>query len=432
MTARQRKQAEAVAKRKALAAIFAEAGGSADMDLSKITSIDGDDAAKLAEIRKRNTELEALETEVTALAEVEKQAKALELSEAEAKERKTGDQPGDTPKGRRKTLAQLVVESGMIKEAVGNQGTHTRAFPELNTFDLLRKATVQGGIYAENGATTPQSFLPELIREGEIVPFGYQEPMVVDAIPMRNTSQRAVEYMEQTTRGAAGVPEAAEREEAASYAETQFAWTVRTVPVENIGVWIPVTDEMLEDVPMMEGLLNDDLTMETRRRLSSQLLNGNGTSPNLRGVLNKIGINSRARGNKRNLDAFADAIRDVEVNGFAMVDRIFIHPDDWWEIRTMKTNNGDYLFGRPDGPGYTAIWGKPRIVTQEIAQGTSALGDSMYARHYTRRGITVEIGMRNDDFTLGLKSIRARCRDAMVITRALAWAELTGLEGVAA
>ena len=96
----------------------------------------------------------------------------------------------------------------------------------------------------------------------------------------------------------------------------------------------------------------------------------------------------------------------------------------------MKTNNGDYLFGRPDGPGFTSIWGKPRVVTQEIAQGTSCLGDSMYARLYSRRGITVEIGLRNDDFTKGLKSIRARCRDAMVVTRALAWASLTGLQGV--
>ena len=428
MTARQRKAEEARAKRKALAGIIAEAGGAAELDLAKITSIDGDDKAKMAEIRKRNTELDAIEAEVRELAELEETAKALELDSAEDKERKTGDDPGKAP---RKSLADIVIASGLLKDSAGNQATHTRALPEIDPRDLLKgrlKATVTGGTYAESGATTANSYLPEVIREGDIVPFGFQEPMVVDAIPMRQTSQRAVEYMEQTKRGTtSGTPDAAEREEGAVYAETEFEWSVRTQPVENIGVFVPVTDEMLEDVPMMEGIINDDLSMELRRRLSSQLLNGNGTSPNLRGILQKTGINAVARGNRRPLDAFAAAIEEVEVAGFAMVDRLFIHPSDWWAIRLTKTNNGDYLFGRPDGPGYNLIWGKPRVLTQEIAKGTACLGDSMYARHYTRLGIVVEIGLIGDDFKKGLKSIRARCRDAMVVTRAKAWTALSGL-----
>lgn len=439
MTSRQRKQAEAAAKREKLAKIMKEAGGAAELDLSKVTTIDGDDKAKLAEIRKLNEELADLETQVTQLAEIEKAAKQAELDEAERKERKEGDHPGNGPKGPRKTFAQLVLESGILKSAHGNEATHTRKLPDADPRELMqqRKATVTGGTYAEDGSSAAGSYLPELMREGEIVPFGFQEPMVVDAIPMRTTAQRAVEYMEQTTRGGeganpAGQPDARAREEGALYPATVFEWTVRTQPVENIGVYVPVTDEILEDVPMMEGILNDDLSTEVRRYLSSQLLNGNGNSPNLRGILNKAGINTHARGADRNLDAFAVAIRHVEVNGFAMVDRIFIHPDDWWEIRTMKTNNGDYLFGRPDGPGFNLIWGKPRVITQEIAQGTAVVGDSMYARHYSRRGITVEIGMQSDDFVKGLKTIRARCRDAMVVTRALAWARLTDLQGIAA
>ena len=431
MTKRQQKAAEAKAKRDSLHAIIKEAGGSADLDLSKVKAIDGTDREKLDEIRKRFAEVDTLETEVRDLAAAEEEAKAFARSDAEREERAKGDEPGATVRpGPRKSLAQLVMDSGIIKRAIGNNGTHSVRLEDVDPGDLVKgrlKATIQGGTYAEGGVTTAQSYLPEVTREGEIVPYGFQEPMIVDAIPMRATSERAVEYMEQTTRGSAGVTDAVEREEGADYIETTFAWTVRTQPVENIGVIIPVTDEMLQDVPALEGIINDDLVMEVRRRLSSQCINGNGTSPNLRGILNKVGINTTAKGADTPLDAMAKGIRDTEIAGFTMVDRIFIHPTDWWKIRVTKTTTGDYLFGAPDGPGFMMLWGKPRVVTQEIAAGTACLGSSMFARLYSRRGITVEIGLVADNFKKGLKSIRAGCRDSMVVTRAAAWGQVTGL-----
>jgi HK97 family phage major capsid protein len=77
---------------------------------------------------------------------------------------------------------------------------------------------------------------------------------------------------------------AAETAEGGTYPESALALTERSTPVQKITTFIPVTDEQLEDVPQIQGYLNNRLPFMVRQRLDLQILTGNGTTPNLRGL----------------------------------------------------------------------------------------------------------------------------------------------------
>src|SRR5207253_290368 len=67
-------------------------------------------------------------------------------------------------------------------------------------------------------------------------------------------------------------------------------------PVRKIAVTAKVVDELLEDFPALRDYLNARLPFMVAIEEDNQLLNGSGTAPNLRGILNTTGILLHAQG----------------------------------------------------------------------------------------------------------------------------------------
>lgn len=411
MTKLQERRAALKAERDALAGLYREGGGSANLDLGKITGLgDLKDAQKLDELRERAEKIDAMSTECEQLAAVERDAKRLEIEDAKREEReRTGSPEADPKRGPAKSLGKAIVDSGVIKAALAGESFKA----DLADVDPAQlKAT-----FTEGASYDPES----LRQQGLLTIFGFQEPMIYDAIPMSQTMYLAVKYMEQTTRTNA----AAERAENTLYAESEYVYTEREEVVRSIGHRLPVTDEILEDEPWIESVLNMDLLTDLRRRVSSQLINGNGAAPNIRGILHKAGIATQAKGADSLLDAIHKGLTVAEVGGFCMPNLVILHPNDWAVIRRSKTTDGDYLFGSPAMTGAMNVWGLPRVKTQEIAVNSALVGDTMYCTHAVRRGVQVEVGYHDTDFGMGRKTIRVGMRCAMVVRRAAAFCQVT-------
>src|SRR5207248_5858794 len=101
---------------------------------------------------------------------------------------------------------------------------------------------------------------------------------------------------------------AAETAEAGTYPESALSTTEQTATVRKVAASLPVTDEQFEDEPRARDYVNNRLEYQLRARLDSQILNGNGTAPNLRGILNVAGINTQAKGTDPAPDAIYKAI----------------------------------------------------------------------------------------------------------------------------
>lgn len=393
--------------RKQLADVFAEAGP--ELDMGKVKSIDGDSKAKVEWIKAKNAEIDEHAAKVEELLGVAKAAERVRDAGERGEEPK-GVERGDgreRPAGR-KSVGDLFVESQALKGKKGNVGPEAHLDIELKSlFD-----TTAGGT-------------PETTRGPRLVDYVTRPIQLIDLIPGNTTSQAAVTYMEETTF----VNNAAEIAEGGPYPESALGLEEKTSPVRKIGTWIPITDETLEDIPMARGYVNNRLPFMVRQRLDGQILSGNGTAPNLRGLLNTTGIQTQAKGDDPTPDAVYKAMTKVKVNGLAMPNATVWHPNDWQEVRLLRTTDGIYIWGSPSEPGPARIWGLPVVENFGITEGTAVVGDfANFCELVTRRGMDVQVSNSHGTFfTEGKQAIRADIRVAFVVYRPAAFATVTGI-----
>ena len=411
-TALETKAQELEAKQKAIMLIWEEAGE--DLDMSKVTLIDGDSAEKVAEIQRLTKEMNEVGEEVEELRGLTKAAEDAKRWEQQLSEPVTpmiypgGGMPGQmlVPQ---KGFGQMFTESPAFKDYKGG------GVGPVAELDINLKALFQ----------TTAGWAPETTRTGRFVEDAQRPIQVLDLYPTTTTIQQSVVYMEETTFTDA----AAERAEAAAYAEATLAVTEQSSPVRSIGVSIPVTDEQLDDEPRVSDYLDNRLIFMVRRRLDTQTLVGDGVAPNLTGILNVAGIQTQAKGADPTPDAVYKAMDLVRVTGRAIPTNVILHPNDWQAIRLLRTSDGQYIWGSPAEAGPARIWGIPVTLTDAITENTGLVGDfPMHSELAMRQGVDVQItNTHSTDFINGRQMIRAGLRVAFVIYRPAAFCTITGI-----
>lgn len=397
------------AKRKELADIFSEAGP--EVDLTKVKLIKGTTVDKAAHIRKLNDEQTDLGKEVDNLRAVQKAADASRVSSDPGRSEPGAAADGGHFKGQataRKSLGELFVESNAFKGRQGQIG------PEA-TLDIELKTLL----------TTTAGWAPEVLRNDRLVEFATRPVQVADLIPQTETQQAAVQYMEETTFTNA----AAETAEGGTYPESALAFTEQTSNVRKISTFLPVTDEQLEDIPRIRGVIDNRLPFMIRQRLDLQIIAGNGTAPNLRGILNVVGIQTQAKGADPTPDAIYKAIVKVEVTGQAMANAVIMHPTNWQDVRLLRTADGLYIWGNPSDAGPERIWGLRVVRAQASTLGTAITGDfANFSELAVRRGLDTQVSNSHSTFFIeGKQAIRADIRAAFVVYRPAAFCTITGL-----
>ncbi len=396
------------AKQDELGKIFAEAGETLDMD--KVKSVSGTTADKVKHIQDLNTECADLAKEYEGLQGVQKAADASKAREAagdtsgtEGGDGAKDDLNGAQFKGSTKSLGEHFVGSDAFK----SKGATAKVDVDVKT--LLDRT----------------GMLPESTRGPRIVEFPTRPLQILDLIPTTATGQAAVKYMEETTRTNA----AAEVAEGGTYAEAALALTERTSIVEKIGVWLPITDETLEDEPRTRGYVNNRLPFMVRQRLDGQVLVGNGTSPNLRGILNVVGIQTQAKGADPVPDAVYKAMTKVRVVGRALPNAFVAHPNDWQDVRLLRTADGIYIWGSPSEPGPARIWGLQVVENEVLTENTGLVGDfANFTELAMRRGLEMQTTNAHSDFFInGKQAIRADVRAAFILYRPTAMCTVTGI-----
>jgi HK97 family phage major capsid protein len=402
---------EAIAeKSKLIGQILEEAGD--EMDFSKVKCIEG------ADTQAKLDKLHAIESEITDLKkdyeEYQKISSARKLADEAAnfEGQDLREQPGQK-KETKKSIGEQFLEKGLNKKnAVGE-------------LDVELKTIVQTGA----------GWAPESLRLPRVELYPLRALRVADIFPAYTTGMSNIKYMEETTHtnNAAEIAEETDASSPTAYGEAAVAMTERSVPVEKVAVWIPVTQEQLEDVAGMADFVNNRLTYMVRNRLDGQLVAGNGSTPNIRGVLNASGIQTQAKGSDPTPDAIFKAmtkIRGVTAGtGFGEPSAMLIHPNDWQDIRLLRTADGIYIFGNPTESGPERMWGVPVVVTSAETEKTIVVGDfANYAALYIKRGLMVETSDSHGYlFTSGVLAIKATMRCAAVYFRGTAFCKVTGV-----
>jgi HK97 family phage major capsid protein len=272
---------------------------------------------------------------------------------------------------------------------------------------------------------TSADLTPQADRLARIFPSAQEERTIADLMLQGTTNAQRIEYYEETTftNAAAAVAEGDLKDESA------LDFTLRQDDVRKIATWIPVTDEMLADVPAFESYLRERLGFMIRREEEDQLLNGNGTAPNIQGILNRTGVQTVTGLGQSTIDSIYQAITEVRVDAFAEPTAGVFHPRDWFDIRTSKDANENYLLGPANTEGDLRVWGLDIRLTTAMTENTGLVGAFRpHAQVYRRSGIEIAISTENEDYFLKNKvAVRAEERLALAVYRPAAFCKVEGL-----
>ena len=247
------------------------------------------------------------------------------------------------------------------------------AFRELGIWDVCTKIPITSDVfdYVEiTGKTNNAAFVPEAISSATIV---------------------------------AGVPTAAD---AGVKPESTLALAVRTVPVENIAHLTYVTRRAAADAPRLMVIINTFLREGLAVKIEDQILLGNGTSPNLRGIINAsvpyaisvfdMSTNSGAS----RIIAVARAIATVRSFGYRP-DTLVVNSADWFSSNFLMAADtaGNFLIGDPRASidQLNSIWGLRVVVNDGITAGTQLVGDFRQAVIGDRQQAAIYMSDSNRD-----------------------------------
>lgn len=342
--------------------------------------------------------------------------------------------PGDGKPEQRKSLGELLTSSAQFKESQHLSKGASGPALEIDLAQYGKNVWAKGIAELKTVFDTGSSFTIQNIRLPQPLTPAEQQVKVAALIPQGRTSGNAVLYMEETTT----TPSAAETAESGSKPEAALVFTEKTSNVRKIAVSLPITDESLEDVPFIESYIDSRLSLFVAQREDSQLLVGNGTAPNLRGILNVSGILTQARGGDPNQDAIFKAGIKIQSQGFLDPTGVVLHPNNWQTIRLMTTADGIYLFGPPSGdsqatfgtgPGGTpSMWGWDVVTTTAITANTGLVGAFRTAAEIFRRSdLSLQIGWVNDQFIKNQRTIVVEERLALVVFRPKGFCSVTSL-----
>ena len=374
---------------------------------------------KVVEFRRRNDELNELGKAWDEARDIEKMAadNASHLEELDKPHRMPFESARKAGDANARTVASI--GESFAKKLYGKDGQIRKDWEaEIKDFDPIQFKTTM---------TTAAGFAPENLRSGLVVLSAQRPITMLDIVPMIAVGTgNAYTYMYESTftNAAAEIAE----NDGTGAPESALAFTEAEETIRRVATFLPVTDEQLADVIGMQGLINSRMSFMVQQRASYQLLQGNNSAPNLNGFYQRV-TQAQAKSTDPVFDAIFKGMIKVMHTGYANPSAIVLHPNDWQDIRLLRTTDGIYLMGNPQDPGAERLFGLPVVVTNEATENTGLVGDfANYSFIPYRQGVEIKVSDSHSDYFIKyLQAVRVSVRMALVVTRATAFCEITGI-----
>ena len=293
--------------------------------------------------------------------------------------------------------------------SAGDEFVKSDAFKALVTGQVQRARLEVKTTVSDNTTVFPTQ-RPGVIR-GDFLPLTIRE--LFNAIPVTSN-------MVNSLREDSFTNSAAEVSQGAAKPQSEAAFEQYNVPVTTVAHWIKVSNQLLADAPAIVSYIDTRARDGLAQRVDAQLLNGNGSSPNLSGLTDSGNFTAYTATSD---DLLVDAINRAKYDLWAlgnMPDTVIVNPADWGAMERTRegAGTGMYLYGTPGTMAGNNPFGLQIVMSNNMAQGKFLVGAIRNSTAlYVRSGATVEMGYVNDDFTKNLVTIRVEERLGLGVER---------------
>jgi len=230
-----------------------------------------------------------------------------------------------------------------------------------------------------------------------------QELRIRDLLTTIPVSGQSYTYYKELlhTRGAAPVAEGGTKP------TSNVTFESVTDRVKKIAVWMPVTDEALDDVPQMLAYLRELLRYDLKLEEEAQILKGDGTGENLNGLMTQATTYDAAltKAGDTPIDIVRRAIYQVRKQSKMSADGVVMTELDWMNIELQKDGENRYLFANLQGLVTPVLWGRPVITSDSMDEGDDDAGGEFLIANFARSSLLFDrmsflfkMGLINDQF----------------------------------
>ena len=246
----------------------------------------------------------------------------------------------------------------------------------------------------------------------------------VYALPSRKVHMRSLLPIGTINQGlftfpyeSGGEGDPAAQTQGSSKAQVDFDITMKDAAAQYIAGYVRISRQMLDDIPAMTSFLQSRLLEKYLVAEDAQILSGNGTAPNLQGILP---VATAATGAATvDVEQLVQAIAQLETSNYSATG-ILVNPTDWAAIMNTKNTNAAYSLPASTvvtTDGNVSIAGIPLYKSTAIAVDKFVVGDwSMGAQIMQNQGISVQFSeIDADNFTKNMITVRVEARIALPI-----------------
>lgn len=338
--------------------------------------------------------------------------------------------------GGRRGAPQLIAEKKGFEDAVAAWKSGRR--DAKWGFDVRYKADVDTAV-AEVGAGAEQfgGATPGNNQfGGSVAPFYYpgiiepptRTPLVADLFAQGSTESNLVRLVKETFTSAdadavaAGGHGVAATAEGASYGTVKLEVSPVDWPVRDITGLLPVTEDILMDIPAISSYLSMRLSKFVQLAEEGELVNGTGTGNHLEGLLSLSQSTVDTQSTWDIDTAVMRLMARTYKRSFMDPQFVVMSPQTWAQYVTLRTNlnggQGAFLAGVPNAAASRTIWGLPITVTPVLPDDKVLIGNSAAAMVFRNGGLRVESSTGYGTFFgEGLVAIRGKVRTAFAAFR---------------
>ena len=271
--------------------------------------------------------------------------------------------------------------------------------------DGLRKGQSRASSFeVKADMTTGADYTGEVIGATRVPGFKYDPSNAVHVrqiVPVGTTNSDLIRYVKESayTQGAAA------KAEGAALGQTDFNLTAETAPIETIGTYLRLSRQMMEDTEQLSSYISARVPNKLMAVEDDQLLGGNGTAPNLKGLRNSAtiwstgasGFGAADFANPQQFDVLITALNQVAKANYTS-DGILLNPTDFHKILSLKDSDNRYLKDQVYQGLQPTFMGVPVRISTAMAEGEFIVGNfSQAAQIWQRENISVEFFEQDSD-----------------------------------